>query len=65
LFRILATFVNYQEIFVKISTIAIKFHENPSNYSRDYACGQTDRHDEAKRHFLLFIQTRLNTSNPA
>jgi hypothetical protein len=65
LFRILAIFGNYQEIFVKVSTITIKFHENPSNDSRDDACGQTDRHDEDKRYFLLlFIQTRLKTSNP-
>jgi hypothetical protein len=59
---ILVKFGNYQQIFVKVATI--KYHENPSNGSNNDACGQSDRHDEDKNHFLLFIQTPLNTSNP-
>ena len=53
---------------IKISyitmTITIRFHENPSNDSRHDACGQTDRHEEAQKHFLIFTQTRLSTSHP-
>jgi len=36
----------------------MKFHENPTSFSRDVPCGQTDTdtHDEAKRRFSQFCE---------
>ena len=35
----------------------VKFHENPSSWSRVVPRGQTDRHDEAKNRFSQFCDT--------
>ena len=40
-----------RQIFEKYSNV--KFHENPSNGSRIFPCGRTDRHNEAKNSFFF------------
>jgi len=44
------------QAFAKYSNI--KFHENPSNGSRVFTCGQTkkDSHDEATGRFRIFAE---------
>jgi len=37
----------------------MKFHENPSSWSRVVPCGQTDGHDKAKQSFFAILRTRL------
>jgi len=48
-----------RQIFAKYRDI--KFHDNPSNGSRDSPCGRTDgqRHDEANRRFSKILRTSL------
>jgi hypothetical protein len=52
--------IQLQQIF-KMHT-NISFHENPSSGSWVVACGQTDRHDEAKSHSWQFANTPKNQS---
>jgi hypothetical protein len=43
-----------RQIFEKYANI--KFHENPSSWSRVVPCGETDRHDEANSRFSQFCE---------
>jgi len=36
-----------------------KFHQNPSNRSEVFQCGQTERHEEAHRNFANALQNAM------
>jgi hypothetical protein len=58
--RFLNKFGVSRQIFLKV--LDIKFHGNLSSGSRADACGQTDRNEEADRHFSLLFRRNLKIS---